>query len=438
MDAEKARTGIEEALACGDCHAAYGLATEILEKHPKNAELHYLAGQAAQRFDVAAALRHLRQANMLEPRHLAIGRSLANLLMETGHRDEAVRIVNGYLPEDLEDFRPDRTEVLLFPGRWTRDHIAADDGIGPQNASRWALTRCLHITEIDDALAALDRCGEATLTGENRDFLDVLRGVMGATRTLRLSCPEPVRQNIEWEIERQILGFSGGHLAFPADSDVTVVFFSGFAGHMNILPLDKFHWHARTLPANIVYVRDTMKCLHLSGIQGIDGRLDGAVDYLGELLAAMGTRKLVSVGFSSGSFAALAYGMRLGARRCLAFSPVSRLDDGILDDDPRGSANPQARRVFQRLARDLDLRKLIRSHPDSRVDLYYGDGCGEDKIHVDYLRDLRNVRHHPVPSASEHGIAMRMIARGSFRTALAAVIGPAGDRPMPPVSQSIS
>ena len=99
----------------------------------------------------------------------------------------------------------------------------------------------------------------------------------------------------------------------------TVAFF--FCGHAEKLglPLNLMHQWTGRLNASVVYLRDFHRRHYLQGIKSIGATRADALIGLRLITAALGGRRIVCYGNSAGSFAALHYGLELGAENVVCW-----------------------------------------------------------------------------------------------------------------------
>ena len=124
--------------------------------------------------------------------------------------------------------------------------------------------------------------------------------------------------------------------AFPErDSDLCVIYFSSneiyypnneTVFESQILKKNRFEWWAARIrsSAKDILIRDIRKQWYLTGINEQLSTIEAMADWLREETEGM---RVVTVGSSSGGFAAILFGHLLDAERVLAFNPQFNIED---------------------------------------------------------------------------------------------------------------
>ena len=201
-----------------------------------------------------------------------------------------------------------------------------------------------------------------------------------------------------------------GYWVVPADSETTVIAFTGKAMRLDI----SIYFMQRILKrfgVNVIYVFDWADAFYFAGVKGLGKTPRKTVARLRVLCTQLGTKRLICFGQSSGGYAAIRYGAKLGADGVLAFSPVILpvMKRHILDDIERATG----RRPPQRC---LDLR-LILGRGGPRVPhtkIVYGDANRADVRSARHISDLPNVVEHVLAGVSTHGTVEATTVTGEF------------------------
>jgi len=170
---------------------------------------------------------------------------------------------------------------------------------------------------------------------------------------------------------------------------------------------------------NRILVRDIHNSWYHRGVPGLGGHVDEVATSLRGLVRSIRPGRVMTIGQSMGGYAALLFGMLLGAERIVAFGPLSHLDpeEAIRQGDLRFL------RIMQELAADpprsgyYDLAQLgERLDYRGRIDLIFGTNSGVpgddqgnlDAIHALRLARPRDVALHPYPG-SDHAVVKWLI-----------------------------
>ena len=134
-----------------------------------------------------------------------------------------------------------------------------------------------------------------------------------------------------------------------------------FGGNTNYLMLPQ---SIVTLPdAHLIAIRDPARCFALCGLAGLGPDYAACVRSLRRLIEALGATRIYCTGVSAGGYPALRFGLDLGARGVLAFSPPTTLD--VADDgDAPLSRYPQLTALYKHVDRfgiELDLARAYRA-----------------------------------------------------------------------------
>jgi tetratricopeptide (TPR) repeat protein len=195
-------------------------------------------------------------------------------------------------------------------------------------------------------------------------------------------------------------------------SDTTLVVFSGLGGRVGP-SVNVFHAIVAPLRVNAVYLYDAERLSHLNGNGPLGRGYVAAIEALRRMLTAWQSRRLVCIGNSGGGYAALRYGMDLGAERVLGFSAPT-----ILVEDFHMTYDRRARAVVKRVNRHVpdmtvDLRGLLqKAAAPPRVDLYFGSDMPQDRMHAERLSGLPGVTLHPVEGVARHDVAGALLLEG--------------------------
>jgi hypothetical protein len=195
-------------------------------------------------------------------------------------------------------------------------------------------------------------------------------------------------------------------------SDIVVFAFCGGAHRLG-MPLCLAHrWLAR-LPAHVVYLRDFHRTFYLRGITSLGPDREATVAALREIAASLGAHRIACLGNSGGVFAALLYGLDLGAARVVGLSGPTNLSPGF-------NTHLRLANLAQRLAAvgrdvEIDLRgSYAGSTAPPKTLLTFGAENWDDQIQAGYLAGLPSVTLAPIAGVRDHNIATALARRGEF------------------------
>jgi tetratricopeptide (TPR) repeat protein len=170
-----------------------------------------------------------------------------------------------------------------------------------------------------------------------------------------------------------------------------------------------------TLGLSVIYLKDNQRLLFLNGIASLAKDYASTVARLRELIAESGVTRLFTLATSGGGFAAIRYGLALGAECALCFSPPTNLTRDFLRQDPRGKVVQY--RLGKHFSDDiLDLRPQLQK-ATSRMDvhIYYGDAHPDDRRHAEHLQGAPGVTLHPFQGINEHSSFLHLEQQDRLR-----------------------
>lgn len=195
------------------------------------------------------------------------------------------------------------------------------------------------------------------------------------------------------------------------------VLFTSFSG-IEFIRLPSFRWGPSfsLYPVNSLLVRDVRQLYYQAGVPGGGETAASLGDFLRQYVVERAYRAVLSIGHSSGGYAAILFGTIMGADVVHAFSPHTRL--------PARSLTQTWRTLFERRSREAKTqfrirydRRLDRQHYDLRdiltqnpnhptIHIYYGTRHPRDSFNAERLADLPNVILHPYDTADHHVVRM--------------------------------
>jgi len=190
----------------------------------------------------------------------------------------------------------------------------------------------------------------------------------------------------------------------------TLMVFGGMACSVGMPPKEFFN----SLPENnlnIIFVKDFLQCWYQRGLVGKSVDIGTTTKYL-ESIIPKETERLVCLGTSAGGYAAIRFGVDLGAARIITFSPQTKishrvfnrfksLDSRIDDINLNGS--------------DLDLNEFLSCKKNRNIELYYGVENKTDVIEALHIKEY--IKSRPLKT-STHNVAAYLKERGLLKDIL--------------------
>ncbi len=187
------------------------------------------------------------------------------------------------------------------------------------------------------------------------------------------------------------------------------------------LPLTLLHRWFGLLDANLVYLRPFNENYFLGGLPPFGPGAAAMGQGLRRLLEELGAARTLCYGNSMGGFAAIRFGLELGADAILGIGPQTIVGP----DFDRESGQDRRRRLAREFpGAPLDVRPLwqaSRRHP--RLVTVYGDGNWDDRLQSERMAGLPNVELRPLADFDGHFLISELIRRGAYLPLLRALTG---------------
>lgn len=208
----------------------------------------------------------------------------------------------------------------------------------------------------------------------------------------------------------------------PGARRVIIVFYGVGSGFWVLAPV--LRRYLKPLGCHLVFVRDSRKIGHLGGIEGVGADYQGSVAALRRLIDRLGATKIATMGMSLGGYAALRYGLELGADRVLGLGAYTNVKPGEVETNGKDALTRIARTIPS-MALDL-LPLYAAAEPPPRVALWYGAEHNGDRQQAERFGTLRGVELHAVAALDDHDVLRQMMSSGEIRTVTAWLADPAG------------
>jgi len=189
------------------------------------------------------------------------------------------------------------------------------------------------------------------------------------------------------------------------------------------MPLPLFDRYLATMNLTTIYLKDFRRLRFLLGIESLSDDLPGTIVALRNMLDRLGVKRLCTIGNCVGGFAAIRYGVELGADRILAFGaptfssrrPLLKIEEGRRFMRNRLEANvPRAR---------MDLKPFLkhRRH-NSQIELFYEEQDPSDRMHALRLSGLPGIFPHAQQELSYRLLRRLAVSHPDFRGMLAELL----------------
>ena len=261
----------------------------------------------------------------------------------------------------------------------------------------FTMTRLLY--KIGDFKSARRACALLRDSPEYHDksqlLLKTIDSVLSSTATD--SSLSDFHDSIKKEVQKQEV----------SGSSTTVLIFTGLAGAATV-PLKIIHRIISAHGFSAIYLRDFKKSIYLNGITSLADNYPDTLSAIRAMLPA-NTQRILCMGTSAGGYAAIRYGLDLGADAVLGFGTPTNLTEKFTKNDGRGKA------IIKRLNKTvpdmaIDLYPMIASAKNPpRITLWYGAEMPQDKMHAENLRDLDTVELNAVTGCDHHSILNKLL-----------------------------
>ena len=292
-------------------------------------------------------------------------------------------------------------------------------------------------TPIERTLAACDYLVRQGYFEEVEPALDRLCN-HPATRADARRLLAVCKQMLSWDIQGKLEGFSGFD-AVPFDpmvkgavdvmlarrpgSSKCIVVFTGAAKQIWV----SLHILHQIMPTDchIIYLKDHSDLGYLLGLPVFGAGFSRMVYGLKSICDGLGVKEVYVLGSSAGGFAALSFGLLIGASRMLSFSPQTDLTDLVRRHDAAAMAQGDPRwRQPDILPPYLDLVEQYKntSNPP-RLVLTFGGANTADAPAALRMAGLSGVVLNEAVGYARHDILAWCFANGQIRTLIDGMMG---------------
>lgn len=204
-----------------------------------------------------------------------------------------------------------------------------------------------------------------------------------------------------------------------AAADCLVIIFSGGARRLPVPQTLLDHFFASHGMA-VVRLVDKEGCYYLNGIPELGDSFETSVQKLREIAQSYGVRRIITLGNSAGGIGALHYGVALNASHILAYSPLTNLRLDFFNHHGDYRNRPQICKINDEVSAErLDIKAILdKGCFNGKVELYAGEYCIKDLVHLDHLDELPNVSTHTVKGIASHTAVTPALLDGTLLQAL--------------------
>jgi hypothetical protein len=211
----------------------------------------------------------------------------------------------------------------------------------------------------------------------------------------------------------------------PRENAKTVMLVFCGRGEGAGLPLCVMHRWLGRLPVTLVYLRDFQVLFYLAGIRSLGRNRRDTLDSLRRIVTSVGGQRTVCCGNSSGTFAALHYGLDLRSEAVLCLAGITNLATDF--NFHLRSANMISRLHRELPGQAIDLRFAYRAAkrpPQARI--VYAEHNWDDRLHAEYVAGLPTITLQAFSDSDGHNVIRDLIYRGEYVDLLDWLVSPLG------------
>jgi hypothetical protein len=233
---------------------------------------------------------------------------------------------------------------------------------------------------------------------------------------------DPLARDLPGPVEDPILANESVMILRRPNARRLILVFTG-ADHRVWVPVQVFQSY---LPddAHIVFLRDPLNIGHNFGLSALGFGYRNTLKGLERLVQLLGSDEVYCIGSSTGGSASMRYGIGLGAKRCLAFVPITHPDVPTVS----------LAELEKRLQTDLqsaqppgsnDMRQVYLTTPNHPpTTIVFGGANADDSRHARHMHDLPNVTLIEVPGYAGHDVMSELIASGQLDVLIQDLLAP--------------
>lgn len=196
---------------------------------------------------------------------------------------------------------------------------------------------------------------------------------------------------------------------YPRGHKTTFILMCGLADRFGVEMNSVALW-LRSLPVNIVYLRDFNRNLYLGGVRSI-GDLDASIERISNDLASAGTERTIVMGTSGGVYGALLFSHLLKAQGTICFAGPTALKEGLQEAAERPFYARVQSQIDAGNLLEIDLRQCYATN-NIPVRYFYAENYAFDAAQVETLEGLSNVSIEPLRNFDRHVVIGEIVRRG--------------------------
>jgi len=198
-----------------------------------------------------------------------------------------------------------------------------------------------------------------------------------------------------------------------ANCDAVLLCFCARNGTLG-LPLNFSHQWLGRLPVSLIYIKDFHDLAGARGYPSLGSDPEASVSGLKLLLEGLNAKRVYALGVSLGGYAALHYGLQLGALGVLGLAAATDLTPGFLGSlEPIAPAHLNVFKQAPEYAKNLfEAYESMRHKP--RVILAFSAHNIQDRQHAERMAGLPNVELLPITGYAQHNIVDPLIRQGNY------------------------
>jgi len=159
-----------------------------------------------------------------------------------------------------------------------------------------------------------------------------------------------------------------------------------------------------------MFIRDVHDAWYHKGLKNIVGSVEGVASYLKKQVEQTNPKKLITLGASSGGYAALLFGFLLNADKTIAFSPQTKL--------PRPEPFLDRKLLVGCDSRYFDLLELEWGKSKTTCDIHYSANFNSDRDAAIRMNKLNNFKLFSYQAGELHNIAKWLKTQGKLESIL--------------------
>lgn len=190
------------------------------------------------------------------------------------------------------------------------------------------------------------------------------------------------------------------------------------------MPLSIFDRYLAPLRLTVIYLKDFKRLRYLLGIQSLSEDYPGTLAALRSMLNRLGVKRVCTMGNCEGGFAAIRYGVELGADRILTFgAPTFSPDDSLTKVEQ--ARNFMRNRLAAKVPRVMiDLKPFLEAQKYSaQIEFFYEEADPRDCAHARHISGVSGIKLHPQPGLNHRMLRELALSNDDFSGLLGQLLG---------------